>query len=351
MRRLPALIATLTAAAALLGGCASGESAAPTPAPAQSTELAPEVTVGLTYVPNVQFTPAYYAEAKNFFAERGVAGKLRHHGAQEDLFGALAAGEEQIVVAGATEAVVAAAAGQDVVLLAPYYRAYPAVLIVPADSPIQTVADLSGRSVGIPGEYGENLYALEGALAGAGLTRQDVKVESIGYTQVAALAAGHVDAVIGFVNNEPVQAAAQGVAVRTVPLGQTDLLGAALVTSRAALAKNPEGIAAAAKAMQDGIDATIASVVNGADEAIEVAKQFVPDLTGEAETGARATLDATLQVWDGTMLVQAGGETGSESDFIMVGEYLTLDRVEAMIQSLQRAGVLAGPVEADKLLP
>lgn len=339
MGRKIALVASALVAALTLGACS-----ADAPPSAPSTE-AGAVTVGLTYVPNVQFTPAYLAAKKGFFEERGVEATLRHHGAQEDLFGALASGEEQIVVAGATEAAVAAAAGQDVVLLAPYYRAYPAVLVVPADSPIQSAADLKGRSVGIPGEYGENLYALEGALAQAGLSRSDVTVQSIGYTQVAALGAGHVDAVIGFVNNEPVQAAAQGVQVRVVPLGQTDLLGAALVTSRAALEKNPEGIRAAAQALQDGIDATVASVEAGGEEALGAAKEFVPDLSGQAEAGALATLAATVPLWTGVDPAQDGGLGGARSS-----DYLTVDKVAAMLEALGTAGVLKSEVVASSLL-
>ncbi|WP_371174134.1 ABC transporter substrate-binding protein [Buchananella felis] len=346
MRRKIALVASALVAALFTGACSAD---APPVAPSAKADGAggqgAAVTVGLTYVPNVQFTPAYFAQSKDFFREHGVEASLRHHGAQEDLFGALAAGEEQLVVAGATEAAVAAAAGQDVVLLAPYYRAYPAVLIVPADSPIQSVADLKGHSVGIPGEYGENLYALEGALAQAGLTRTEVDVQSIGYTQVAALAAGHVDAVIGFVNNEPVQAAAQGVQVRVVPIGHTDLLGAAIVTSRAALEKNPEGIRAAALALQDGIDATVASLEAGGEEALAVAKEFVPDLNGEAEAGALATLSATVPLWTGFDPAKDDGLGG-----VRGSEYITVTSVAAMLEALESAGVLKGEVTAGSLL-
>ena len=148
MRIAPVGLRVVIAAAlaVLLGGCA--QPSAPV--------AVHRATVGLTYIPNVQFAPFYLGESRGLFDAEGVDVTLRHHGGNEGLFTALAAGQEDLVIAGGDELLQANAEGMDLVAVAQYYRKYPIVLIVPDASPIRTAADLKGRSVGIPGRYGES---------------------------------------------------------------------------------------------------------------------------------------------------------------------------------------------------
>ena len=44
------------------------------------------ITVGLTYIPNIQFSPFYVAESEGLFKDAGINLTLRHHGTQEGLF-------------------------------------------------------------------------------------------------------------------------------------------------------------------------------------------------------------------------------------------------------------------------
>src|SRR5699024_1526091 len=110
----------------------------------------PQLTLGLTYVPNVQFAPFYLAEQKGYFTDAGVDVTLRHHGESEELFGALQSGTEDVVVAGGDEMMQARSSGVPVVDIATMYTTYPVALIVPADSPIQSPDDLAGHSIGVP---------------------------------------------------------------------------------------------------------------------------------------------------------------------------------------------------------
>ena len=114
------------------------------------------VTVGLTYIPNVQFSPVYLAEDEGLYKEAGLDATVRHHGSDEGLFTALLAGEEDVVIASGDEAAVASTQGMDLVSIGSYYRDYPGTVIVRDDSPIQSLADLKGATIGIPGEYGSN---------------------------------------------------------------------------------------------------------------------------------------------------------------------------------------------------
>ena len=138
-----------------------------------SSQSSSPLTIGLTYTPNIQFAPIYMAKKNSKYAS-GV--NLRHHGAQEGLFDALLSGKEQLVVAGADEAVVAASNGSDLVVVGGYYQSYPACLIVPESSPIKTPADLKGKTVGTPGRKGETWYALQLAMDTASLSESDLTI-------------------------------------------------------------------------------------------------------------------------------------------------------------------------------
>ncbi|GAB3703161.1 ABC transporter substrate-binding protein [Mariniluteicoccus flavus] len=289
MHRRSLLAASAGLVAAGLAGCGTSGPAAPTAPDAQ------KATIGLSYIPNIQFAPFYTADVDGMFARRGVQATLRHHGANEGLFTAIAGGQEDFLIAGGDELLQAREQGMDLVAVASYYRAYPVTLIVKDSSPIRTPTDLAGRTVGLPGRYGESWFGLRVALAGAGLTEERVKVLEIGYTQQAALTTDKVDAVVGFSNNDVVQFGLAGVGVRQVPLApQIPLVSISLLTTRANLTGKPDLVRQVADGMVDGIEA----VRSDPARAVEVAKKHVPTLAVEQQrTAARATLDATLPLW------------------------------------------------------
>lgn len=314
---------TVLAAVLLLAGCAP---AAPQPS---GTAALPAPTIGLTYIPNVQFSPFYLAEADGAFVRAGAGPVLRHHGTSEGLFTALAAGQEQFVVAGGDELLQARAQGLDLVAVAAYYRDYPVQVIVPADSPVRTLADLAGRRVGLPGRYGENWFGLQVALRTAGLTEADVEVAEIGYTQQAALSTGKVDAIVGFSNNEAVQFGLAGFATRSLPIasGEVPLVGISLITTGNYARRHPDVVRAVVAGMLDGIRTAVAEP----DRALEVSKAHVPTLTsGQAVEAARATLVATAKLWapDGTVDGSLDPEQWAAMADFMAAQGLTEGRVD-----------------------
>lgn len=84
---------------------------------------------------------------KGYFDEAGLDVTLRHHGAQEALFGALESGAEDIVFAGATEMMQARSQGLDVVNWATLYQKYPVTLITPTSAGVTSPADLIGKKI------------------------------------------------------------------------------------------------------------------------------------------------------------------------------------------------------------
>lgn len=312
--RRSALQAWPAAMIPLLAGCApqavpSAESTtgAPTPTSASGTpepQAAPssqsvtKLTIGLTYIPNVQFAAFYVAKLNGMFAEEGLDVSLRHHGAQEDLFGALMSNTEQLVCASSDEAMVAHANDRRLVTTGTLFQRYPVCIVAPKDAGVTSLTDLAGKRVGIPGHFGSSYYAVLAGLERAGMTESDISLQDIGYTQFTALRSGRMDAVVGFLNNEPVVASAQGFEVDVLDLvdpSQPTLVGPGIITvadrfDTDVLARVNRALVAAEKAIAADISA-------GVDASV----RFVPAInTDAARADATAVLTATSQLWYGT---------------------------------------------------
>jgi NitT/TauT family transport system substrate-binding protein len=250
----------------------------------------------MSYIPNIQFAPFYLAETDGLFDQATAKVELRHHGASEGLFTAIASGQEQFVIAGGDEALQAREQGVDLVAVGSYYRHYPVRIIAPTAKQITTLADLRGKRIGVPGRYGESWFGLLVALRSAGLTEDDVTVMEIGYTANAALATDKVDAVVGFSNNDLVQfqlAQMDVTALGLAPDGAPPLVGASIITTAEFLAANPELVKQVVTAIGQGMEAALADPAR----AVKVAEAYIPGLAeANASAAARATLDATLLV-------------------------------------------------------
>lgn len=275
-----------------------GCSPAATSSTASSSASAEPAVIGLTYIPNVQFSPFYLAEANKLYSTPVT---LRHHGTSEGLFTAITTGTEQFVVAGGDEVLQAREQGTDLVAVASYYRKYPVRIIVPGDSTIASIADLKGHTIGIPGKYGESWFGFLLALKGAGLSVNDVTVQEIGYTQQAALATKKVDAIVGFVNSEPIQLQAAGIPAKVIDIGNVPLVSICLVTTHAYATAHPDVV----KAVVKGTVAGMQGVVSNQDAAFQASTSYVPGLTDAATAkGAKAVLAATAPLFqnsDGTV--------------------------------------------------
>lgn len=311
MRRLRLLGTFATVMAVLLTGCAT----APKPATSTSSPGVPAITFGLTYTPDVQFAPIYVAEQQGYFAAQGLNVTLRHHGASESLFGALQAGTEQVVFAGGDEMMVARGQGVGVVDFATIYQTYPVVLIVPASSPITSLADLKGHTIGVPGPYGETWYSLLAMLQQAGLRQDQVDIQNIGYTQYAALASNKVDAVVGYVNNDLVRFQQGAVPVRSLPLDPSTapLIGVGLGATDDLVTNHPETLKALWRAVSQGMQFCI----DHPDQAVAISASYVPNLNQpDARSAALATLRATTPLYGNTFGHQDAARWTAMSEFL-----------------------------------
>ncbi|TGO04686.1 ABC transporter substrate-binding protein [Serinibacter arcticus] len=251
------------------------------------------VTLGLTYVPDIQFAPFYVAEANGYYDEAGFDVELRHHGVNEGLFTAIEQGAEDLVVASGDEVLTERATGGDLAQIATLYQRSPVALLVPEDSAVETPDDLAGLTIGVPGEYGATWLGLLTLLDGAGLSTADVTVQSIGFTQTTALLNGDVDAVMGYVNGDAVRLAAAGMPVRALEPGALVSVGVALPDTSSL---TPEQQEAFVTATLRGVEDTIADP----EAAVEIAADVIPGMTSAARTDALAVLEATVPLLSST---------------------------------------------------
>lgn len=311
------LLTLLLVAALIIAACGSDAEAQPER----------DVTIGLGYVPNIQFAPFYVADALGYYKDEGLNVTFRHHTVGEDLFGAIVAGQEDIIFAAGDEALQARSRGLDLVYVAQVWNRYPVGLIVPADSDIQSVADLPGHTVGIPGKFGATYIGLLAMLKAAGLAEEDVDIQSIGFTQVPALLENQVDAVMGYLNNEPLQLEKAGLPVRTMAAADAQpLISNGLVVLREYLDSNPDDVRAVIAATLKGVQYTL----DNPEEAVDLSKDYVPGLDSEENAAdALAVLQATLPLWQTSSTM---GETDPAA-------------WESMAQFLDEIGQLGGPVD------
>ena len=277
------------------------------------------LTVGLTYIPNVQFSAFYLGLAQGHFqgprrrrdpAPPRTAGRC----VRGDPVGARGRG-----FASADEGLVSAAQGNNLLTFATSYQRYPIEVIGRTEIAGEGLASLKGRSLGIPGHFGSSYYAALVAIHEAGLTEADVKLIDIGYTATSALTSGNVDFIMGFRNNELVQLEAQGVDVTSTPISnpaEPRLVGPSLL----AMPRTLSGPTAAklANALLEAEKAVIADP--GA--ALDATAKEVPALADPAQRESAAmVLAATIELWkreDGDVSTRVdSGAMNRMADFLV----------------------------------
>lgn len=276
--------------ALLLAACA------PNPAPAAEPATPAELThidLGVGFVPNIQFAPYYVAQAKGFYAEEGLDVSLEH-GFENDFVALTAQGERQFAVASGDQVILARAQGLPVVYVMKWYEKYPVGVAALAESGIKTPADLNGRTVGIPGRFGASFVAWKGLAYAAGVDETSVNLQEIGFTQAEALNQGTVDAAVVYLANEPVQLTAEGKSVNVIQVSDyLNLVSNGIVTNEKLIAENPELVSKMVRASLKGLQYTI----DHPDEAFNLSRQFIPDMTDADAPTQRKVLAASIALW------------------------------------------------------
>jgi len=327
-RRLTTLVGLLLVA--LLAVACGGGSAA---SPATAQGLTP-LTVGLGYIPSVQFAPFYLADQAGYYRDAGLDVTFQNK-IDPDLVTLVGQGSIDIGLADGTSLIPAVSQGIPVRYIATIYRDFPSIVFAKTSSGIGSAADLTGRKIGIPGRYGSSWIMLQALLESAGLTPDDVEiVEYPDFGQGAAVQQGAVDAATGFSNNEPIQLALAGFETTILRVdGIVPLPGPGLISGTATLSAKQAAISAFVAATLKAMADIAADPAKGLDAAVTA----VPELGSDRATQT-AILDATIAAWQGS----DGGGTALGS--------IDVANWTASLAFMADLGLVANPVNVTDLI-
>jgi NitT/TauT family transport system substrate-binding protein len=260
----------------------------PKPAPSLT-----HIKLTLGYIPDVQFAPLYVAAQRGYFTAAGIEIEFAYMD-ENQAVALIGANSLQFAVVSGEQVLLARAQGLPVVYVAAWYQQYPVSVIAKADLGIKTPSDLRGKTIGLPGPYGANYIGLRALLHAGGLKESDVTLDSIGYTQVEALATGRDQAVSVYTNNEPLQLRAQGYNLTELRLADyVQLASNGLITNETTAAGNPELVRGMVAAMLHGIADTIADP----EAAYQISLGYVEALA-QADTAVQKQVLATsIELW------------------------------------------------------
>jgi len=260
----------------------------PKPTPSLTT-----VRLALGYIPDIQFAPLYMAAARGYFTKAGIQVNFAYM--DENQAAALVGSNDlQFAVISGEQVLLARAQGLPLVYVAAWYQNYPVSVVAKSDQGINTPADLRGKTIGLPGLYGANYIGLRALLHASGLTEADVKLDSIGYTQVAALAAGRDQAVSVYTANEPVQLRAQGYTLSELRVADYyNLAGNGLITNETTLTGKPDLVRRMVAALLHGISDTVADP----QAAYQTSLGYVDNLAQADATIQKQVLATTIELW------------------------------------------------------
>lgn len=299
----------------------------PVATPAQQPELRP-VKLGVGFIPNVQFAPFYVGIDQGFFAEEGIDLSL-DYGFENDYLKLVGTDTLQFMVGSSDQLVLGQAQGLPVKYVMNWYTQYPVTIFAKTEAGIAEPADLAGKRIGVPGPFGATYIALRALLDIAGLSESDIQMESIGFTQAAAVSEGLVDAAADYAVNGPVMLAAEGIETTQIALDKYLRIPAnGLVTNQRTLENDPELVRGMVRATLKAVAYTL----ENPDTAFESALKFVPEAGGDNRAANRAVFDASLAYW--TPLPDQQPGTTSAADWQAAAELLArIGLVDRVVES------------------
>ncbi|HHX42446.1 MAG TPA: ABC transporter substrate-binding protein [Chloroflexi bacterium] len=272
-----------------------------------------QVTIAMGFVPNVQFAPMYVAIERGYFAEEGIEVVL-DYGLETDLLQRVGTNDLQFAIANGDQVILARANDLPVTYVLNWYRHFPVCVVSLAESGITTPEDLIGKTVGIPATEGASYIGWLAFLDAAGIAPDEVNLQVIGYTQVASLVEGRVDAAICYAQNEPVQLRESGYELNLLDMDDyTQLVSAGIVTNEATIAEDPALVQGITRAFVRGLEDAIADP----DAAFDIARRAIPEMDDATATLQRAVLQESIAIWRSEQLGHNSPAAWAESVDLM----------------------------------
>lgn len=268
------------------------------------------IRVPMGFVPDPQFAPVYVAAEKGYFAQEGLQITF-DYSFETDGIALVGANELPLAIVSGEQVILGRAQQLPLVYVMEWFQRFPIAVVSKSEAAIVVPGDLAGKTVGLPGFFGASYVGYVGLLTTTGVSQDAVIAEEIGFTQVEALLADRVDAVVGYANNEPVQLAQQDVDTNVIYVADyVDLVANGVVTNEQTVAENPQVVRGFVHALLRGLQDTL----DDPDEAFAISKQYVEGL----DDNRRAVLEASLPLWRAETLGLTSPESWSQTQDILL---------------------------------
>ncbi len=262
----------------------------------QASEPTSSFRLPMGFIPNIQFAPFYVALDRGYYAEEGIDLEF-DYSFETDGVKLVGAGELPFSLVSGEQVLLARAQGLPVVYVMAWWHDYPIAIASPIENGIKEPQDLAGTQIGIPGAFGASYVGLRALLHSAGLTEEDITLDSIGFNQVESLIAEQEQAVVVYANNEPLQLNARGYPVNVIRVADhVDLASNGILTNELMLANDPELVRGMLRATLRGLRDTI----DDPDSAFEISKKYIEgldQLSAADQDLQRAVLAESIEFW------------------------------------------------------
>lgn len=283
------------------------------------------IRLPMGFIADPQYAPFYVAVEKGYFAEAGFELEF-DYSFETDGVQLVGNGDLPFAIVSGEQVIMARAQEIPVVYVMEWFQEFPIAVISRADSGIEEPADLSGRSVGIPGFFGASYVGYVGLLSANNLQETDVNTSEIGFSQVEAFLTNQVEAVVGYANNEPVQLTAQGEDINVIYVADyIDMVANGIITNETFMAENPNQVEAFIRAILRGLADTLADPTG----AYEISKKYVEGL----DDGRLGVLEASLDLWQAETLGITDPTSWEQTQEIL----LQINFIDAPLDNLENA--------------
>ncbi len=292
-------------------------------------ESTTNVTLFLSYIPSVQFAPLYVAAEKGYFTAEGINIEFENSFNESDGVDRLAINNLQFGIISGEQVILARAQNKPLVYVMEWYHSFPVGVVVPADSDITTPADLAGKKVGVPGPFGASYIGLRAFLTSAGLTESDITLEPIGFTAPDQMCQRTVEAAVVYVANEPLTIS-QCYEVRVFNISEyANLVANGLVTNEETLQNNPDLVRKMIRAIQRGIEDTIADP----QAAFDISLKYVTDLPEDQYATQRQVLINSVELWKSDTIGLTNSDAWIQTQTVLMDTGLLENPLEDLTQA------------------
>lgn len=269
-----------------------------------------EVTLALDWYENANHAGILLAQANGHFADAGLYVEVFVPADPTTVLQTVGAGRDTFGVTYHQDVLYARDQDVPVKSIAAMVQHPLNSIMVLADSDIQGIADLKGKTVAMVGVPSDEAY-LATMLESAGLTIDDVETVNVGYDLMPAVLSGRADAVIGvYWTHETILAEHEGYPVRYFQVeehGVPDYYELVIVAGEETIADQEKMVTRFLNALRKGYRDAEADPDAALELLLETSEELIPEVESEG-------LEVLAPLWTDSGAVAWGTQTADRWD-------------------------------------